>query len=219
MSATLNYAPALLDKLAARGNDIPAWLPLGWISVESGGNVGDNDTTVSSLGGEQGLFQLSADERSTTGFTDSARILSDPDYSLDAGLALIDYYGNAVTNAGVDPSQGDSHWYLVKFAHGIGSGAMRILVNGWLAQGGDATSWDDFEAYASVNPYQSQSHTELWTGNADRVHDQGVALAALAGVTSAVAATGIPNPGTTVMVVGAGLALAAGYYLFLQGGS
>lgn len=207
--STLAYSDVILRNLEARGNDIPAWLVLGWVSVESGGKVDDNDTTVSSLGGEQGLFQLSKDERSATGFTDSALILSDPDYSTRAGLALIDYYGGRVASAGVDSSNDPLYWMLIKFAHGIGSGAMKQIVSGYLRDNGaQPSSWDDFRAYAEARPYGTLGHTQKWLDNTEKVRTRGLLLAPAAAVASA-----LPNPETSIPILGLALTGAAAWYL------
>lgn len=226
MATVLQYAPNIDNALS--GSDVPEWLIYGWISVESGGKVSDNDTTAPQLGGEQGLFQLSAEERSDTHYTDSNKILSDPDYSIAAGLALITYIrNNYIDPAGGDPSWGETYWMLIKYAHGAGEPSVRNQIQGYLADPnfspsatGNTPNWDDFSAYALTNPIKTSDYTDEWLSNAERVRSTGMLLAPVGAVSSAVASAIPGGSGTTALVIlGSGLALAAGYYLFLQGKS
>jgi hypothetical protein len=216
----LLLAGPLSDALAARGNDIPAWLPFGWMWAESGGTVGEADYSVASLGGELGLFQLSQDERTRTGFTDTGLMTGKTDdaisYQIRAGLALIDLYGGQVAAAGVDSSQDPLYWMLIKFAHGIGSGAMKQLVQGWIADQG-VGSWDDFDAWAFENPYSSTAHTEKWLDQTASIRTNGLALATAAGIAQVI--PGGDAGGGAVGVAGIVLVVALAGYLLLGGRS
>ena len=175
----LALAPSVKLALDARGGDIPAWLDLGWIFVESGVDVGQA-TTKGFAAGELGLFQLAPDERSATGFTDTARMTSksDVDYQIAAGHALIDYYGGKVAAVGVDSSIDPLYWMLIKLAHGMGRGGMQSLVRAYTAQaGGPPTTWDDFASFARANPYNENTDDHL--SNTESVRRNGVVLAGM----------------------------------------
>lgn len=185
----LKYAELIGDKLDERGNDIPAWLPLGWIWKESAGRISDADRSVPSLGGELGLFQLDQGERKATHFTDEQKLLSDPDYSVNAGIALIDHYTDAVDAVGVesdnnDAERGPLYYWLVKFAHGAGKAAMQSIVRAFKAAnlGRSPASIDEFRTFAAANPYRSSSYTQHHMDNTDSVRRNGLALEAAAGL-------------------------------------
>jgi hypothetical protein len=174
----LTLAPDVSAAIAAHGGDIPAWLDMGWIFVESAGRVGDADYTGYKKGGELGLFQLNPDERSVTHYTDEARLKSpdDADYQIEAGHALIDYYGSRVAEVGVTADVDPLYWMLIKLAHGMGRGGMQSLVRGYTsANGSPPTTWGDFADYARANPYSDSTADHL--DNTERVRSNGVALA------------------------------------------
>jgi hypothetical protein len=200
----LQYAPNLS---AGLDPSIPAWLPLGWWWFESAGKISDADYTVSSLGGELGLPQLSSDERSATGNTDTHALLSDPDYNVKATSDIINYYGGKVASAGVDSSSDPLYWMLIKFAHGAGSGAMRSLVQGYVSTGGPM-DWDSFASWARDNPYKSFDYTDHHLSNTESVRSNGLALATAANLVP----PALGAIGGFVPVLAAGALLAGVYY-------
>lgn len=184
--AMTRILPNIKDKLGEHP-EVPPWLVLGWISEESGGNVTNypknSDGTPKLLSGrdapEYGLFQLDPQETASLGY-DHERIHTDIDYSLDAGFALIDKYAHAVESAGVPRSAEDGFWWLVKFAHTVGSGSMRSLVTDYKAtHGGDVPrSIDDARAfYLSRGPFYQGHEVLKWAPFMDRVVSQGKTLA------------------------------------------
>lgn len=199
----LSTAPAVAKYIGSRS----PWLAFGWEYVESGGDVSNLDTSVPSLGGEAGLYQLSQDERNATGFTDLQRMLSDVDYSVQAGMALIDYYGGKVQAAGVTPDNEPVYSYLIKLAHGGGAGFMRSLVSDYItANGGQPPDIATFEQWATDSPYQGKAtYTQNWLDNADRVRVNGMAIAALANLPS----PGIDPRGLALLLALGGLITAA----------
>lgn len=135
----------ILPKLQeiARSTGIPLGLLVGWIAKESGGRL--NDTT--SLD-ERGYFQLMPDESRAIG-VDHARLSTDSDYSLDAGVKLIRKYQSTVNAFDLlgAPAGSTYYWKLVKLAHSMGSGQTKKVVMAAKAAG-QAGSWDQLERFA-----------------------------------------------------------------------
>lgn len=212
----LGLAPVVSAALDARGNDIPARLDLGWIWLESAGHVGEADNSVTSLGGELGLAQLSADERRATGFTDTGRMTGSSDddarYQIDAMHALIDYYGGYVGALGA-PVGSEIYWKLIKAAHGGGRGFMQSLAKAYMQDTGVALDdWGAFEAWALEHPYNGNaSYTEHHLTNADKVWSNGLALAVAGNLVPSVAG-GADSVGGWIPVVAALALLGAALY-------
>lgn len=143
---SLAKTAALYPDISDRFQDIPNRLWLGWISAESGGNVDDATDVVEGLGGELGLFQLSEGERKATGFTDEQKILSDVEYSADAGRALIDRNGTLAAQLGA-PSGTELYWWTTKLIHAIGFAGARAMYRDMTDNGQAPQEIDDIRTY------------------------------------------------------------------------
>jgi hypothetical protein len=182
---------SLVPDLAPQLGDVPPWLPLGWISVESNGRLDDADFTAFPEG-ELGLFQLDPSERQRLGVDDD-RLLLDAPYALGVGLQLIQSYGAQVAAAGIAP-RSDLYWYLTKFFHGLGAGGARQVLSAFQSQNGRLPETiDEFRDFGNAEGYVAGHSVAKWIKNADSVRTQGLFLQTLAK---------LPNPGVTVPVVG-----------------
>jgi hypothetical protein len=98
--------------------DIPLEFLLGWINIESGGNI----LSHTSLD-ERGYFQLHPDE-SRTLRVDHQLLSNDKDYSVRKGIELANHYSRLTEARGV-PRGSEAHWAIVKLWHwlplGIGA--------------------------------------------------------------------------------------------------
>ena len=124
---------------------IPLPFLLGWIEKESGGRLADTTKLR-----EYGYFQIMPSESQQLGF-DHERIHVDADYSVRAGIKLVQYYAKLVRKRGVPPSA-PSFWAWVKFHHAIGSGDAHKLLRAAAAHGVDLKSWSAVKAWAAANP-------------------------------------------------------------------
>ena len=130
-------------------HSVPLGVTVGWIEKESGGNIGE----VTSLD-ERGFFQLMPDESRELGL-DHDRLSSDVNYSLEAGLKLIDLYRKrvlAVASGRVldflqSPDAKEYLFRLVKFFHSIGAGAGRMIFDDAIALQA-ADSWAALSEFA-----------------------------------------------------------------------
>jgi hypothetical protein len=128
-------------KAAASAAGIPLGLMVGWIAKESGGKL--TDTT--SLD-ERGYFQLMPAESKKLDL-DHQRLSTDSDYSIMAGVDLIQDYQKTVEALAVAPAGSSYYWKLVKLAHSMGSGQVKKVVKAAVAAG-SAGSWSDLETFA-----------------------------------------------------------------------
>jgi Transglycosylase SLT domain len=128
-------------KAAASAAGIPLGLMVGWIAKESGGKLSDTTSLD-----ERGYFQLMPAESKSLGL-DHQRLSTDSDYSIQAGVDIINYYRKSVDALGVASSGSSYYWRLVKLAHSMGAGQMKKVVNAANAAG-SADSWSDLESFA-----------------------------------------------------------------------
>lgn len=131
---------AILGKLrdAANSSGIPLGLMVGWIAKESGGKLSDTTSLD-----ERGYFQLMPAESKSIG-VDHERLSTDSDYSIDAGVKLIQLYKAKVDALGIAPAGSSYFWRLVKLVHSMGAGQVKKIVTA--AENDDsAGSWDDLE--------------------------------------------------------------------------
>lgn len=144
---------------AAQSSGIPLGLLVGWIAKESGGRL---DEAPKALKGERdserGYFQLTPSESDRLGL-DHARLSTDPQYSIDAGIRLIGEYMKAVDSLGVAQKGTPYYWDLVKLGHTMGSGAMHTIVAAAQAAG-QASSWNALEQFAFDHEAQLKTMTK-----------------------------------------------------------
>ena len=137
---------------AAQSSGIPLGLIVGWIIRESAGKIGEIPKVI--LKGEsdyeRGLFQLTPSESRALGFTDHKRLSTDLNYSISAGIALINKYTGDTERLGVAPKGTSYFWRVVKLIHTMGLGATKKIVE--LARAaGQAGTWDSLERFALAN--------------------------------------------------------------------
>jgi hypothetical protein len=133
----------LLERL--RG-DIPLDFLLGWVAVESGGNI---NAKGSAKLDERGYFQISREEASSMGL-DHDRIRSDKEYSVWAGVQLARRYAKLVqTRFPTVPYGTELFWRIVKFMHAIGMGDAPALLKHMQQDGVEISSWDAVARYAA----------------------------------------------------------------------
>lgn len=135
---------AILGKLRAAGAaaGIPLGLLVGWIARESGGYIRPKPTPYD----ERGYFQLMPDESKSIG-VDHERLSTDSDYSIAAGIALIQKYMGLVEKLGVAPKGSSYFWKLVKLTHAMGSGQTPKIVKAAQAAG-QAGTWEALTDFA-----------------------------------------------------------------------
>lgn len=128
-------------RAAARAAGIPLGLMVGWIAKESGGKLSDTTSLD-----ERGYFQLMPAESKSLG-VDHQRLSTDSDYSIHAGVLLIQHYQKDVDALGVAPAGSAYYWMLVKLGHSMGSGQLKKVVKAAQAAG-QADSWAALELFA-----------------------------------------------------------------------
>lgn len=125
-----------------RGAIPPEYL-LGWITVESGGKLGDLTKIC-----ERGYFQVHPEESQDLKL-DHDRLSTDPAYSVEGGIKLVRLYASGVERLadqyGINKG-GDLFWGLVKLRHWIPSAPARILLQ-MRRDGASVTSWDSVRQY------------------------------------------------------------------------
>jgi len=128
-----------------RGN-IPLEFILGWIKTESGGII----TTIPKYKAgtkdlnERGYFQISKEESTKLKF-DHPRLSSDPQYSVQCGIILINHYAQAVKNFGINESN-PVFWNLVKLWHAA-SGIATTIMRFAQSNNYKLSDWNDLQDY------------------------------------------------------------------------
>jgi hypothetical protein len=172
----------LVPLLKREQGDIPFDFLLGWIDVESGGDIRVITKTLN----ERGYFQIHPDESKALGL-DHQRLSIDPAYSISSGIKLVKHRAYRARQLGFTYGT-DLFWHIVKLLHWLPHGVQKILEN-MRRHGVDpnAITWNEFKRH--VVRYQPEicrsmkSCKHAWNplvgiANADKVFDRGRQLAA-----------------------------------------
>jgi hypothetical protein len=144
---------------ASDATGIPLGLMVGWVATESGGKIGSAPAPLKGQpDSERGFFQLTPSESARFGL-DHMRLSTDPNYSIDAGIKLIQHYAKQAEALAVAPKDSRYFWMLTKLGHTIGSGATKIIVNG-AREAGQARSWEALYKHALDNEKKYLSATK-----------------------------------------------------------
>lgn len=138
----------LLPLLKRYRGDIPLEYLLGWITVESGGKLGDLTKIC-----ERGYFQIHPEESQQLKL-DHDRLSTDAAYSVEGGVKLVSMYKSGIDRLAdqlkID-KKGDLFWGLVKLRHWIPSAPQRLLLK--MSQDRvPVVSWVSIRQFVGANP-------------------------------------------------------------------
>ena len=182
----------LRQYLEANRGEIPLWLLVGWISVESDGNF-QSPPTAPEYKEERGYFQINTDEsqyeESKAAHCENHEQLStDRYYSLRCGIAVARHDEAFIRRLGFDEGDSDLFWRMVKFSHAIGPDAVETIIKDMKHDQVSANSWEAISTYSynncsrlsgefKRNRRDPHPHDPVkWVGNVDAVFKEGHAL-------------------------------------------